>query len=349
MAVYSINQVRQLYVAKELKTGSHLLPADAAGSILVKPQSTDISAGNNKSILWFEHMGPAGITSSDKVTVANIMYAKATGAAKMAHGLARYELTLDSGVSATPVAGQEYILRIAFRQYIGLGEEDQWQKYGMVKATSGMTASAFYKELALSIVGNMKKDTTKTVNVYLNSAAANGTDVPVTVDTKPSDLSKTDYNKIIIEEVEQPWILGKMPQAFIPFTVQPTTITIDGDERVWGAVKKVDATKTVKNGHIMADLEYFTHGFRGDEYRGMGYPNNLDTDYLVDPTLEYNTIDIHYSYIGSNESVQKSEKDITILVPKIGATNAVSNKLTNDIIGAINTATGLSIATLPTT
>ena len=342
MAVYSINQVRQLYVAKELKTGGNLSPADAVGTILPK-------ADTAKSTLYFQHVGPAGITSSDKITIANIMYAKATEATKMAHGLARYELTLDSGVSTTPVAGQEYILRLAFRQYIGLGEEDQWQKYGMVKATSGMTASEFYKKLALSIVGNMKKDTTKTVNVYLISASVTGTDVPVTVDTKPSELNKTDYSKIIIEEVEQPWILGKMPQAFIPFTVQPTTITIGGDERIWGAVKQVAATKTVKNGHVMADLEYFTHGFRGDEYRGMGYPNNLHTDYLVDPTLEYNTIDIHYSYIGSNESVQKSEKDITILVPRVGATNAASNRLANSIISAINTAAGLSIAALPTT
>ena len=69
---------------------------------------------------------------------------------------------------------------------------------------------------------------------------------------------------------------------------------------------------------------------------------------MVDPTLEYNTIDIHYAYVGSNESVQKSEKDITIVVPKVGENNATANKLTNDIIAAINTASGLSIATLPT-
>lgn len=342
MAVYSINQVRQLYVAKELKTGSNLLPDAAVGAILPK-------ADTAKSTLYFQHMGPAGITASDKISIANISYAKATDASAMAHKLARYELTLDSEVAAAPVAGQEYILRLAFRQYIGLGEEDQFFKYGMVKARTGMTASAFYKALALSLAANMKKDTTKTVNIYLNSTAADGTDVPVTPDTKPADLAATDYDKIIIEEVEQPWILGKMPQAFIPFSVQPTTITVDGDERVWGVVETVASTKTVKNGHVMADLEYFTHGFRGDEYRGMGYPNNLHTTYLADPTVEYNTIDIHYSYVGSNESVQKSEKDITIMVPKVGETLAVSNKLTNDIIAAINTATGLSIATLPTT
>ena len=92
--------------------------------------------------------------------------------------------------------------------------------------------------------------------------------------------------------------------------------------------------------------EYFCMGERGDMYRGIGYPNNIPTTYLVDPTVKYNVIDIHYAYVGSNESVQKSEKTITLVVPKVGATNSVSNKLANDIIKAINTATGLSIATL---
>lgn len=87
-------------------------------------------------------------------------------------------------------------------------------------------------------------------------------------------------------------------------------------------------------------------GERGDMYRGIGYPNNIPTTYLVDPTVKYNVIDIHYAYVGSNESVQKSEKTITLVVPKVGATNSASNKLANDIIEAINTATGLSIATL---
>ena len=87
-------------------------------------------------------------------------------------------------------------------------------------------------------------------------------------------------------------------------------------------------------------------GERGDVYRMMGFPNVIRTKYLVDPDLKYNTIDIHYAYVGPNEAVQKSEKDITIVVPKVGANNQASNKLTNDIITAINNATGLTITAL---
>lgn len=331
MATFSINQVRHLYVEKALKTGNNLLPTDAAGSILPKSDTA-------KSTLYFQYMSPAGIVSSDKITIANIISAKATASGSMAHKLARYQVTL-SALAPAPVQAQEYVLRLAFRQFIGLGEDDQYFKYGFVKATSGMTASNFYKALALSLAKNIANETTPLVNIYLNSAAADGTDVPVTSTTKESELNKADYDKIIIEEVQQDWILGKMPQAFIPFSVQPTTITVDGEEIVWGDVKKVASTKKVENGHNIADLEYFCMGARGDMYRGMGYPNNIVTTYLVDPSKKYDTLDIHYSYIGSNESVQKSERTITIVCEDDG-----SHTLMKALVAAVNTASGLSIA-----
>ena len=333
MATFSINQVRHLYVEKALKTNNNLLSTDAAGSILPK-------ADTAKTTLYFQYMSPAGIVSSDKITIANIISAKATASDSMAHKLARYEVTL-STLAPAPVQAQEYVLRLAFRQFIGLGEDDQYFKYGFVKATSGMTASNFYKALALSLAKNIANETTPLVNIYLNSTTADGTDVPVTSATKKAELNKTDYNKIIIEEVQQDWILGKMPQAFIPFSVQPTTITVDGEEIIWGDVKKVASTKKVENGHNIADLEYFCMGARGDMYRGMGYPNNITTTYLVDPSKKYDTLDIHYSYIGSNESVQKSERTITIVCEDDG-----SHTLMKDLVTAVNTVSGLSIANL---
>lgn len=338
MAVFSINQVRQLYVAKGLKTEDTWLATDKAGTILPKADAA-------KTTLYLQYMSPAGIVSSDKINIANVIYAKATDASAMAHKLARYELTLDADVSTAPVAGQEYILRLAFRHYIGLGENDQQFKYGFVKAQGAMTASDFYKKMALSLFNNVKRDVTPLVNIYVVSTSD---ETLITNEIKEADLTGT-YTKIVIEEVEPDWILGRMPQAFMPFAVQPSTIIVDGDERIWGKVDKVTPTKRVLNGHNIADLEYFCHGFRGDEYRGMGYPNNLITEYLVDPTLEYNTIDIHYAYVDSNESAQKSEKVITIVVPKGEGNNAAANKLTNDIITAIFEASGLRIDALPTT
>lgn len=332
--VISINQARQLYVAKNLKDDTAALTT--AGDIVPK-------ADKAKTTLYFQYMSPAGIVSSDKIDIANIMYAKATSSDALAHKLVRYSVTLDADVANAPVAGQNYILRLAFRQYIGLSEEDQYFKYGEVIARSGMTASDFYKKMAISLAKNLenKTESTPLVNIYLTSAEVDSTDVPVTSATKESDLTATNYNQIIIEETEQPWVLGMMPQAFIPFTPQSLTITVDGEERLWAKAKVVTPKNTVPDGHLMADLEYFCMGARGDIYRGMGYPNIIKTTYLADPDAIYDTLDIHYFYTGSNESVQKSEKTITLI-----AVNDGSHAAMNALISAINTASGLTIATL---
>ena len=338
MATFSTNQVRQLYVAEALKT-PNVITTDAAGSIAVK-------ADTAKTHLYFEYMGAGGMTRSDLIDIKNILYAKATDADDLAHDLAKYKLTLDASVNGgTPVAGQDYI----FRNYIGLSEEDQYFKYGMVHAVAGMTASDFYKTLALSLVKNFSREEEGLLKFYLETGGTDagtvaGTPTEVTKDTKESTLTGT-YTGIEIEEAQE-WILGVMEQTPVNFTLQPDTITANGDERIWGVVKQVASTSSIPNGHKIADLEYFCMGERGDVYRMVGFPNVIRTKYLVNPDSKYNVIDIHYAYVGPNESVQKSEKDITIVVPKTGANNQASNKLANDIISAINTATGLSIKAL---
>ena len=336
MATFSTNQVRQLYVAKALKT-PHVLASDAAGSIAVKNDTA-------KNHLYFEYKGADNLMRSDLIDIKNILYAKATDADAMAHELKSVTVTLDTNVNGgAPVAGQDYILRIVFKQYVGMSDEDQYFKYGMVHAYAGMSASDFYKKLALSLVKNFSREVVPLVKFTLTNSDDEA--VPVDATTKESSLTET-YTALVIDEVEQPWRLGIMEQTPVYFTVQPTTITVNGDERIWGTVEDTDPAGTIDNGKKIADLEYFCMGERGDIYRGVGFPNNIPTTYLVDPTVKYNVIDIHYAYVGSNESVQKSEKTITLVVPKVGANNQASNALANSIISAINTATGLTIATL---
>lgn len=342
MATFSTNQVRQLYVATA--KSPNVIASDTAGSIAVKSDTA-------KSHLYFEYMGAGGMTRSDLIDIKNILYAKATDADDLAYDLAKYKLTLDDTVNGgEPVVAQDYILRIAFRNYPGLSEEDQYFKYGMVHTVTGMTASDFYKTLALSLVKNFSREEQGLLKFYLETGGSDagvvaGTPTEVTKDTKESSLTGT-YTGIIIEEAPQDWILGVMEQAPVNFTIQPDLIIDNGDERIWGVVKKVTSTNSIPDGHKIADLEYFCMGERGDVYRMVGFPYVIRTKYLVDPDIKYNVIDIHYAYVGPNESVQKSEKDITIVVPKVGANNQASNALANSIISAINTATGLTIKTL---
>lgn len=334
MATYSVNQVRHLYVAKSLKTA--IAQLTTAGDILPK-------ADTAKSTLYFQYFSPAGvIESSDKIDIKNITYAKATSSGALAKKLDRYQVVLDSEInSGNPVAGQDYLLRLAFRQYVGISPEDQYWKFGMVHAVSGMTPSNFYKAMALSLAKNIAREATPLVTIYLMSGASGSeTFTPVTIDTNPASLTGT-YTGIQIEQVAQDWILGVMPQGYIPFTVQPTNITFEGDERIWGTVTTVTPVNSVQDGHDIADLEYFCMGARGDFYRNMGWPNVLHTTYLVDPTQKYDTLDINYYWAGGAEDVQKSPRTITLV-----AVDDDSHTAMNALIGAINTASGLTIPTL---
>ena len=346
---YSVNQVRQLYVAKALKT-TPVLASDAAGSIAVKNDTA-------KNHLYFEYKGADNLMRSDLIDIKNILYAKATDADDMAHKLKAVTVTLDSEVNAgAPVAGQDYILRIVFKQYVGMSDEDQYFKYGMVHAYAGMDADEFYKVLALSIAKNFSREVVPLIKVEVHSAGTTskgGFDsagymvvTPTTKDNGKSDTTNpyyatdtlvTDIDSIRITEVEQPWRLGVMAQTPVYFTVQPVAVMVNSDERIWATVTE-GTNGTIGNGKEIADLEYFCMGERGDMYKGIGFPNNIVTTYLVDPTKTYYTFDIHYAYVGNNESVQKSEKDITIVC---------SDKTEfNKIVTAFNTATGLTISTI---
>lgn len=326
MATFSVNQVRQLYVATAFKT-HHVLASDAAGSIAVKNDTA-------KSHLYFEYKGADNLMRSDLIDTKNILYAKATDATAMAHDLKSVTIALDSNVNGgAPVVGQDYILRIAFKQYVGMSDEDQYFKYGMVHAYAGMDASEFYKVLAVSLAKNFSREVVPLIKIEIKTASAT---TEVTPTTKVADLTGT-YTGVVITEVEQPWRLGVMAQTPVYFTVQSVSVTVNGDERYWATLTE-STSGSIGNGKTIADLEYFCMGERGDMYRQVGWPNNIPTTYLVDPAKAYCVFDIHYAYVGSNESVQKSEKTITIVC----ADKAELNK----VIAAFNTATGLSIATL---
>lgn len=326
MATFSVNQVRQLYVATAFKT-PHVLASDAAGSIAVKNDTA-------KSHLYFEYKGADNLMRSDLIDTKNILYAKATDATAMAHDLKSVTIALDSNVNGgAPVAGQDYILRIAFKQYVGMSDEDQYFKYGMVHAYAGMDASEFYKVLAISLAKNFSREVVPLIKIEIKTTSAT---TEVTPTTKVADLTGT-YTGVVITEVEQPWRLGVMAQTPVYFTVQSVPVTVNGDERYWATLTE-STSGSIGNGKTIADLEYFCMGERGDMYRQVGWPHNIPTTYLVDPAKAYCVFDIHYAYVGSNESVQKSEKTITIVC----ADKAELNK----VIAAFNTATGLSIATL---
>ena len=327
--VFSTNQVRQLYVA--LANGQ----LTNAGDIKVN------KTADGKQ-LYFTYVGALGDTMrSDLIDVDKITSITIKKASDMAKKRVCHLVTLDSNInSGNPVTGQDYILRLLFRQYVGMSEANTMNKYGEVHINTDMSASDFYKKMAISIVQNCSKDINNLVEVELQTSSSTA---PVSVTTREADLDGT-YTGILIYEGKLVWRLGRVSQGTIPFECQFVDVVYNGEEVEWGKTSLVPAKdKVLPQGELIADLEYFCMGERGDIYRNMGWPNAIETKYLVDPTKLYNIITIHYHYEGTGLSSDKSEKDIQIAAV---ASNATDYTLANTILGEIKTITGSTVAAL---
>lgn len=278
----SENQVRHLYVVNS---------------------ADDITVGVIDGALYFGLKDVDGkAIRSDILT--NIAYSKATSAEAMQRKLKAIKIT---ATDADMVAGQDYIVRLNYTKFISQSDEDTYQEVGMARAKkTGDEVEVVLKELAQNLYANTKKQ-----GLVEIKAVVSGTEKAVDA------LINTDVvEAIIVREIEQPWTLGIKQEEAVAFTVSTPLIVASGVETGWATITDETASSTViGNGKKTADLEYFLMGERGDIYRNMGWPNVIPTRYLVDATKQYDYIDIHYAYAGTCEDVQKSEKDITLVMP----------------------------------
>lgn len=308
--LFSVNQASHLYVAKNYKDvlaeQKNETPKHTAGDIYAY-----VKDGN----LFFSYFGEGGLLRSDLIPVKNIMHYSVKSADELRIPLKKATVVLNNKISANPVAGQDYILRVKY----SIGSIDnQYIKYGAVRGFVGMTPDEFYTKMVESLNNNFKRE------------------------AEPAFTFKKVASGIEITEVEPKWVLGTYPQRPVDFEISVDTIVADGAEGPWGEVtislpEEINDETSYSNSKKIADFEWFCMGERGDQYKNYGWPNVIPTKYMVDPTDKdgYDVINIHYSYVGSNESVQKSEKDIFIVVP-----NAAHDTVTTPIESAIKAAKG---------
>ena len=327
--VYPTNQNRHLYVINAYN--ENVTNSSAAGTI-GGVQVTDGFLGKE---LHFLYRGAAQIGKSDNIQVQNISYIKALTPEEMRIPLKQVELTLDSTVNGgAPIAGQDYVLRIQFRQFHGMSDSDIYIKDAAVHAVSGMSASTFYKKMveALNLAFSREVGASKTSNPYLTFTA------PL---KGGSGADKDDATKIVITEKPQEWSLGIKKEERVLFDVFPTTVYDNADDVIWGTVENTTPpTKVVDteseedpqplianpaldvsgadqnalgNGQRIADLEWFCMGERGDQYRMVGWPKFIPTTYMVNPSAEYYVLELHHAFTDTGVNSYRSEKDITFV------------------------------------
>lgn len=303
MAIFNVNQNRQFYVIKEVVTEE---PKKEGQIKLGK-------TADGKQI-FFKHFGKGGLTRTDLIDVDKICYAKSTAKADMQRPLKTATVALDPAYlpSGKPIPGQDYILRIQINNYLAPGDACVLIRTAAVHAVKDMTTTQFYEKMVKSLELNFSRDPYPLLKFEV------------------ANLPEGDSTAIGIKITEvdnQPWRLGVLSQEPVNFEVIPTTVTYDGDEVTWGTTEYGESTTKVGNGHQIADLEYFCMAERGDMFRNMGWPNNIDVKYMVDPTKEYDMLDIHYYFSGDGVQVHKSEKDLTIVTETTSVMTALKSAL----------------------
>lgn len=346
----SVNQVRHLFVIDSVGTLTN------EGDLKVKAvKEKGVTTG-----AFMQFLGKGGQIASDVIKKDCVISVTPTAAEDMRKDLKQIVLTLDPAVNeGKPVAGQDYIFDVMVSNYICMADESTLVKFAAAHAVKDMTANALYKELAKSLARNFSRDVNKFFKIYLTQETTNVGKVSTgwhEVTVTSDDSSITAATGIIISEQsqEKDYVRGEVGVDTVNFTVIPHTVYCNGSERnpfisgpdgVIKPVKKVAKgsadTITLGNGYEIADTEYFCMGERGDQYRQMGYPRTIRTNYMVDETKEYDTLDINFYFVGRGIDAQKSEKMITIVAPTSGSHTQI-----NAVIEALGTTLGTSYTTL---
>lgn len=268
---FRTNQVLQFYVNNDKNT------------VALVDKTAD------KGIFWFTNTQNGKVVSrTDVVEKDKVLYATYATAASMQIPTKKFTVAAPAEV----IAGQDYVVKVEFTNYQGMGDMDMTVKVGAAHATANTDVKKLMDEIAWTLEKNLKAEYAPLVTV--------------TVD---------DSNNLVIEEaLQDEWILGVTPNEGVNFRVYVAPIVVDGEEIFdWTTITKDNGAEVIKNGRKMADLEYFAMGERGDQYRMAGWPNVIRTNYLIDPEKEYDAITIHYAFVDSNEGVQKSERDLMIV------------------------------------
>lgn len=157
-------------------------------------------------------------------------------------------------------------------------------------------------------------------------------------DLTTPDTTETD---LVITAKPQTIVLGKKDGKALEFHVTAkvfdnVSITNDNLGLLTSEVL-VAADNGTGTGKYVANLEWFTKGFKYEAYRETGYPANFGTPYYASAASNYNIIHVIYFDSRANPSVETQRKVITTAVE---VTDAASNAATNDVLADLRTILG---------
>lgn len=282
---FSTNQVRQFYV---LSTAADV---------------KDLPNNKRQIALNLNDKGEAK-TVSEVIDLTKVTHVEHTRSSYLQVHNTIGVVTLAEGV--TPEVGKTYTFKIYIHDLYGAGDEYIQPIVASVEAKTN-NALDLYKEIVKSL------DPKAEVNTEGAEGKIKGYPLNIACQKDQGIAVMTN-----LEEANEGWTNAINPIKEVKFDICV-------DTEVWAKPFYGKGNKAFASGYKLAELEYFCMGERGDQYRMMGYPNHIVTEYNIVPTNEYDVIDIMYYYTDNKEGVQRSEKVMTLAVPSANA-EAVFNK-----------------------
>lgn len=305
MAVFSTNQTRQFYVVTNGTGAPSEMTSAGHGYFFVEG---DVGKG-----YYFKYVGADGTVMRSDI-IKNVKYAIHTPCSKMRRTTKAVGIKSEGDV----VVGQPHLIKVTFKNFVGLS--DEYTTSVMADFTPKTTSKELlFKNLAITLAKSLSKFVTPLAEVRLiqseiDTDASSGTAITAATTLKDLEGMNAVYG-IAITAAKQPHTVGTGTTDLVDFDVTLAPVTVNGMDAPWGEVITNHYTgHMIKNGEVVADMENFYMKERGDQYGNVGWPNVVPTMYLADPTKEYDIFDIHYSYIGDNESCQASEKTLTVAI-----------------------------------
>ena len=277
-----------------------------------------------KNVTYGEKKGIQVVTTDGEVSdlITNILsYTKLLASEDVRHTkVAKIKLAQD------PVVGQEYILNIGIADE--MNQEDEFIRTLSHVAKTGDTAAIILQDFADQLA--------KIVDA----------------DGKPLIVGTVASNVLTLVEQKPHYRFGSWPETLAKITLSASEILVGGSYEFPFVVEdEGDATTlsmfkfresangvALPNSRKIADLELFAKAEKGNVNPLSGFPYNIDADFKIgaagaEDANGYDTLTVHYAYVGPDAANQKSERDV-IFVTKSGQYNT-SLKRIEDAIAAL--------------
>lgn len=268
-------------------------------------------AGGAVEAIYFSGTNADGLAyRSDTIDPKKIVCVKKTAAAKMATPLLAHTITIDTNefANVSALAGKTVKLTITVHQVLSYDDSDSTTFSVTHKVASGETAANFYLALKNAVDAAMPTPD-KSFPYFTTASSANG---------------------LVLTEAAQKYVRGKLTGEPVHLSVAFGLVaaSFSDDEMIaWGKDTVAASANSVPANYVLADLEYFAYGERGDYYRGSAWPNDYTPTYAINPSgnTSYDVLTIEYFWAGDAENVQKSPRVIQVA----GATAAINTLYTS--------------------